>query len=67
MVKLQEENSVQNIKHDDIITDIPVIRGKEEKSGQGGDQLVGEFEEKEGKEEQASTLELRTSSPLMNT
>ena len=51
LTDLQEENTVPNKKDDDTRADVPVIGGKQEESGQGGDQLAGGFEKKEGKEE----------------
>ena len=51
LTKMQEESSVKDKKKDDTKSDVPIIGEKEEESGRGSDQLTGEVEEKEGKEE----------------
>ena len=48
---LDSETTSQDKKIDDTKADVPVIGAKEEESGQGGDHLAGEVEEKEDKEE----------------
>ena len=51
LTKRQEESSVKDRKKDDTKPDVPFIEEKEEESGRGSDQVTGEVEEKEGKEE----------------